>query len=233
MSEAQDRKEAHSKSVIEKSLTAAKRSGDDKKLKQAASRKKKLEERSGMEVNAKGHKFKLNRDQGGYHLTNRAGIEIPELDPPVTMAFSTQPPELRNPSALVILEDASFTYKRANSPTLNNINLTIHPGSRTALVGLNGSGKPTLVNFITADSTSLSSSPGVLRGTLNVHPQARIAHYTQHSTTRLLTLGQADSKSNSTFLSPTAYSPARRTRHPRHPLRPLPRTTSASKHPAG
>ena len=134
MSEAQDRKEAHSKSVIEKSLTAAKRSGDDKKLKQAASRKKKLEERSGMEVNAKGHKFKLNRDLGGYHLTNRAGIEIPELDAPVTIVFSTQPPELRNPSALVVLEDASFTYKRAKSPTLNNINLMIHPARAPLLL---------------------------------------------------------------------------------------------------
>ena len=39
----------------------ARKTGDDKKLKQAASRRKKLEERMGLEVNDKGHKFKLNR----------------------------------------------------------------------------------------------------------------------------------------------------------------------------
>jgi ATP-binding cassette, subfamily F, member 3 len=83
MSEAADRKTKHLEDSIASNLKAAKRTGDDKKLKQAAARKKKLEERSGLEVGLKGGRFKLNRDLGGFHLTNRAEIEIPGFDPPV------------------------------------------------------------------------------------------------------------------------------------------------------
>lgn len=200
MSEAAERQKAHMESTIQKSVSAAKKTGDDKKLKQAVSRKKKIEERSGLEVSAKGHKFKLNRDLAGWHLSNRDGIEIPEFDPPVTMVFADEPPELRNPGSLVSLENAGFTYKKTKKPTLNNINLIIHPGSRTGLVGLNGSGKSTLVNLITSDFSSPSTSPGTLSGSLSHHPQARIAHYTQHETSRLLAHGQAHPE-----LTPLSY----------------------------
>lgn len=40
---------------------AAKKSGDDKKLQMVASRKKKLEDRLGVEKNEKGHRFTKNR----------------------------------------------------------------------------------------------------------------------------------------------------------------------------
>lgn len=190
MSDALDKQKAHMESTIQKSMAAAKRTGDDKKLKQAASRRKKLDERSGLQVSAKGTRFKLNRDLGGYHLTNRAGIDVPEFDPEVTITIPTEPPELRNPGSLVSLEDVHFTYKRTKKPTLTGINLIIQPGSRTGLVGLNGSGKSTLVNMITSDFSSPSTSPGTLQGTLTQHPQARIAHYTQHETSRLLAQGQ-------------------------------------------
>lgn len=200
LSEAADRQKTHMESTIQKSVAAAKRTGDDKKLKQAASRRKKIDERSGLEVNARGGRFKLNRDRPGFQNTSRAEIEIPEFDPPVTMSIPDEPPELRNSGSLVSLENASFTYKKTKKPTLNNVNLVIHPGSRTGLVGLNGSGKSTLVNLITSDFSSPSTSPGVLSGTLVHHPQARIAHYTQHETSRLLAYGQANSE-----LTPLTY----------------------------
>ena len=192
MSEALDKKKAHMQSTIQKSTAAAKRSGDDNKLKQAASRKKKIEERTGLEVGINGGRFKLNRDLTGYHLTARGSIDIPEFDPPVTISLPLDPPELRNAGSLVSLEDVSFTYKKSKKPTLNNINLILQPESRTALVGLNGSGKSTLVNLITSDFSSPSASPGTLTGTLVVHQQARIAHFTQHETSRLLAIGQAN-----------------------------------------
>jgi len=216
MSDALDKKKEHMQSTIQKSVAAAKRSGDDKKLKLAASRKKKLEERTGLEVSAKGTRFKLNRDLAGYHLTARDAVDIPEFDPPVTMSLPQETSELRNPGALVSLENVSFTYTKAKDPMLNNIHLIVQPGSRTALVGLNGSGKSTLVNLITSDFSSPSTSPGTLTGTLALHPQARIAHYTQHETSRLLATGQANPQ-----LTPLTHLRAHHSSMPEQPLRAL------------
>lgn len=65
MKEAQDRQTAHMEKTIAQNIKAGKKSGDDNKLRQAVSRQKKLEDRSGMQVNAKGGRFKLNRDHAG------------------------------------------------------------------------------------------------------------------------------------------------------------------------
>lgn len=46
------------------------------------------------------------------------------------------------------LENVSFKYPGANDYTLENINLTVHPGEKVAVVGLNGAGKTTLVKLI-------------------------------------------------------------------------------------
>ena len=62
----------------------------------------------------------------------------------------------------------SFTYPGADRPALSNINLSIRPGERIALVGENGAGKTTLVRLllglyrptqgiITVDGTDLTS----------------------------------------------------------------------------
>lgn len=47
------------------------------------------------------------------------------------------------------LQNVSFRYPGAEEDTLGNINLTIHPGEKLAIVGLNGVGKTTLVKLIT------------------------------------------------------------------------------------
>lgn len=96
MKDAADKKTAHMEETIQSNIAAARRTGDDKKLKQAVSRKKKIEERSGLEVSAKGTRFKLNRDLAGYHLKNRADFEIPTMDPPVKIALPSEPPPLRS-----------------------------------------------------------------------------------------------------------------------------------------
>ncbi len=46
------------------------------------------------------------------------------------------------------LKNVSFTYPGNASPTLKNINMTIHPGEKIALVGYNGAGKTTLTNLL-------------------------------------------------------------------------------------
>ncbi len=46
------------------------------------------------------------------------------------------------------LENVSFRYPGADKDTLTNINFTLHPGEKLAVVGVNGAGKTTLVKLI-------------------------------------------------------------------------------------
>jgi len=46
------------------------------------------------------------------------------------------------------IKDLSFTYPGNDKPTLSNINLTIKPYEKIALVGYNGAGKTTLTNLL-------------------------------------------------------------------------------------
>lgn len=51
-------------------------------------------------------------------------------------------------SEAISLEHVSFTYEGVEEPTLKDINLTIHPGEKVALVGYNGAGKTTLIKLL-------------------------------------------------------------------------------------
>ena len=55
--------------------------------------------------------------------------------------------ECKEPKEIVI-KDMSFTYPGNNKATLKNINLTIKPYEKIALVGYNGAGKTTLTNLL-------------------------------------------------------------------------------------
>lgn len=57
------------------------------------------------------------------------------------IAAAGKPKEIR-------LKNLSFTYPGNDKPTLNNINLTIKPYEKIALVGYNGAGKTTLTNLL-------------------------------------------------------------------------------------
>ncbi len=48
----------------------------------------------------------------------------------------------------ITFDRVSFTYAGANTPSLSEIDLTIRPGEKIALVGQNGSGKSTLVKLL-------------------------------------------------------------------------------------
>ncbi|KAG6867032.1 hypothetical protein C0991_003950 [Blastosporella zonata] len=185
MQAALDKKTKHIESSIASALSAAKRTGDDKKLKQVASRRKKIEERTGLEVGLKGGRFKLNRDLPGYHLTNRDAIEIPTVDPLVRILLPSEPPDLRFPGALVAMEKVSFAYPRSRTMTLVDVDLVIHPGERVGIAGLNGSGKSTLVGLVDG---GLSST----KGSVTRHTRARIQCFSQHAVEALEEKGKTD-----------------------------------------
>ena len=188
MSEAQEKQTEHIKETIAKNVKAAKRTGDDKKLKQAASRKKKLDERMGLEVGQHGGRFKLNRDLVGYHNSNRAGIEIPGFDPPVTITLPDQPETLRHAGPLFSFEKVWYTYAKSGVWTLKEIDLVMHPHERVGLAGLNGSGKSTLVKILMGAANS--SDPRPTKGSISVHSKARLACYSQHVVEELETIGR-------------------------------------------
>ena len=51
-------------------------------------------------------------------------------------------------SAGIEFQNVSFTYPNADTPVLENISFTLHPGKHYALVGENGCGKTTLVKLL-------------------------------------------------------------------------------------
>lgn len=59
----------------------------------------------------------------------------------------SEPAPVTKPKEIKI-ENLSFTYPGNNKPTLNNVNLTIKPYEKIALVGYNGAGKTTLTNLL-------------------------------------------------------------------------------------
>lgn len=65
----------------------------------------------------------------------------PEIRDGEKKAPCEEPEEIR-------IKDLSFTYPGNSKPTLENINLTIRPYEKIALVGYNGAGKTTLTNLL-------------------------------------------------------------------------------------
>ncbi|WP_460238031.1 ABC transporter ATP-binding protein [Aurantivibrio plasticivorans] len=72
-----------------------------------------------------------------------------------------------NPADGIRFDNVSFTYPGSSSPTLENINLHLTPGSSLALVGENGSGKTTLIKLLTRLYTP--STGRILIDGLDVH----------------------------------------------------------------
>ncbi|CCF52263.1 uncharacterized protein UHO2_03150 [Ustilago hordei] len=168
---------AKKKAAVQKSIAdaakSAKKSGDDNKMRMAKSRQKKLDERWGLEVNSKGHRFKLNRDLAGYHLTSRGGVEVEEGEERVSFSFA-DPEELRFPGNLVHLDEVRVRYEGQREDVIRGARLTIGPGERVGIVGPNGHGKTTLMNAIVGKLTPT-------KGTVERHPRASIGIYMQHT----------------------------------------------------
>lgn len=154
----------------------ARRSGNSKKLEQMASKQKKLDERFGVETNAKGHRFKLNRDRAGFHNTLRDDVEDEHVDAAVVWKLPA-PPALRAPGPLIAVEDVAFTYPAAKGvaarEVLAGVSVTVELGSRIALIGKNGEGKTTLMRVMAGE---LAPRAGAVR----VHPAAKLGFLRQN-----------------------------------------------------
>lgn len=190
--DALDKKREAVEKTISDAKSMARKTGDDNKAKLAKTRQKKLDDRWGAEVNDKGHRFKLNRDLGGYHLTSRGAITVESTDPPVHLPFP-DPEDLRFPGSLCSAQNVSFRYTRTGALVLENVTLTIHPGERVAIVGKNGEGKSTLVKLLIGQ---LKPSAG----TVERHPRLRIGYYSQLSVEELSDPKVAGESSLSFFL---------------------------------
>ncbi|TGO48683.1 hypothetical protein BOTNAR_0464g00070 [Botryotinia narcissicola] len=192
MRDAQEKQKSHIQQTIQQNIKQGKATGDENKLRQAKSRQKKLDNRMGMEVSAKGTRFKLNRDLAGYHLTAREEIEIPPEERGISMMIPLAP-DLRFPGPLLSLENISFRYPASGTSkstvppapfVLENVNLTIHMGDRIGIVGLNGAGKSTLLSLLTETAKPT-------KGTLTKHPRLRLAYYSQNSVEDLQVLSHS------------------------------------------
>ncbi|KAK9364744.1 P-loop containing nucleoside triphosphate hydrolase protein [Lipomyces kononenkoae] len=184
MKEAQDKQIEHIQSTIQNNIKLGKKTGDDNRLRQAKSRQKKLDDRMGMQVNAKGGRFKLSRDMAGFHDNMREQIEVLDEEREMHLKF---PPtsELRFPGPLLSMENVSFRYTGSSENTLRDINLVVRLGDRVGIVGLNGCGKSTLLKLITG-----STIPS--QGQITTHPRLKMGYYSQHSVELLQDLGKSD-----------------------------------------
>lgn len=185
MKEAQERQIAHMEASIRENMKIGKKTNDENKMRQAKSRQKKVDDRMGLQVNANGGRFKLNRDLVGYHLTSRAEIEVPTNERGASMSLPAAT-ELRFPGPLVSLEGAVFGYKNNARVVLDDVNLVVHMGDRVGIMGLNGSGKTTLVRLLTG---SLPPS----KGKVSTHSRLKVGYYGQHSVEELQERGSGDS----------------------------------------
>ena len=186
MKEAQDKQKAHIQKTIQQNMREGKKNEDENKIRQAKSRQKKLDDRWGLEVSAKGGRFKLNRDLPGYHLTSRADIDIPQDERGVHLVLPA-PSDLRFPGPLVSIDGATFWYPAAKgkpppAPTLQDITLSISMGDRIGILGLNGAGKSTLIKL-------LVQSEKPTKGAVNTHPRLKLGYYSQHAVEALQLMG--------------------------------------------
>ncbi|KAM0374080.1 hypothetical protein HYE67_006174 [Fusarium culmorum] len=184
MKEAQDKQKAHIEKSIAANMKAGKANDDTNKLRQAKSRQKKLDNRWGLQVSAKGGRFKLNRDLVGYHLTAREDIDIPPEDRPVVVNLP-EPPDLRFPGALISLEKVTFRYSSKTPLVVQDITLSVGMGDRIGILGLNGAGKSTLIKLLVEETRPTT-------GTLTTHPRLKLGYYSQHAVEALQTLGRSE-----------------------------------------
>jgi len=87
-----------------------------------------------LEQNAKGGRFKLNRDLAGYHLTARAEIALEEGEASVNIKIP-EPPGLKTKGDVVHFENVSIRYKGADKPLLEDVTFTLEQGGRCSFIG--------------------------------------------------------------------------------------------------
>ncbi|KFG88221.1 putative ABC ATPase [Metarhizium anisopliae] len=184
MKAAQAKQRAHMEKTIAQNIKAGKANDDQNKIRQAKSRQKKLDDRMGLQVSAKGHRFKLNRDMVGYFHTAREDIDVPPEERPVVIALP-EPPDLRFPGSLLSLDNASYRYGPRLPLVVDGASLTVGMGDRIGILGLNGCGKTTLVKMLVDEARPTA-------GSVTAHPRLKLGYYSQHAVEAIKAVGRAD-----------------------------------------
>lgn len=158
-----EKKKAQMEASIRQTYQQAKKQSDDKKLKQVASKKAKLENRVGFERSAKGHRFKLNRDRVGFFHSLLGDVEgVDEERTQARLRFSIPDAQLpRSGGPLIVMDQVYFSRpgrglnnslieksSSSGSFQLHDLNLSVEPGDRVAILGPNGEGKTTILNLL-------------------------------------------------------------------------------------
>ncbi|KAG7404231.1 putative ABC transporter ATP-binding protein [Fusarium oxysporum f. sp. rapae] len=183
MKEAQDKQRVHMQETIRHNLVEGRKADDQNKIRQAKSRQKRLDDRMGMKVSAKGTRFKLNRDRIGKYLTAREKIVIPNEDRGVAMSLP-ESSELPFPGPLISLEEVTFQYpvpkgtKAMPQPSLQDVTLSVNMGDHVGILGLNGAGKSTLIRLLVEEIKPTT-------GILSKHPRIKLGYYSQHAVQEL------------------------------------------------
>ncbi|EKM81393.1 hypothetical protein AGABI1DRAFT_72319 [Agaricus bisporus var. burnettii JB137-S8] len=162
--EEQRRRKARMKEVIQKNVSRAKSTGDDKRLGMVASRKK-----------ANGKRFQMSKH--GYY---REEIVIEQGFK--TVPILLPPPEPFNfpGKTFLQLSEVSFRYgKTPASPiVINKVSLDVGPQMRIGLLGPNGCGKSTLMNLLAGELKPTT-------GEVKKHHRLRIGYFSQHTVDQL------------------------------------------------
>ncbi|KAM0747556.1 P-loop containing nucleoside triphosphate hydrolase protein [Meredithblackwellia eburnea MCA 4105] len=184
--EALEKKREHIEKSIQSGMASAKKTGDENRQRMVKSRQKKLDERWGAEVSAKGTRFKLNRDMVGFFNTNRLGVEMEQLESRIRISIP-QPSKLRTLGDLIHFENVEYRFppkRKGGKPGdvfLKGVSFTVDQGGKLALIGANGQGKSTIAKLILG--TLQPSS-----GTITRHPLLTIGYFSQHSVEELSSL---------------------------------------------
>lgn len=101
-----------------------------------------------------------------------------ELESDATLAFDFNYAD--SPAKILLrAEGLGFGYD-ADAPLFKNLDFVLEKGKRIAIIGKNGKGKSTLLNYIAQELPSQ-------QGTLSYHPSAKFAHFGQTNIERLNT----------------------------------------------
>jgi ATP-binding cassette subfamily F protein 3 len=104
--------------------------------------------------------------------------EMGELENDVDLSFRFNYAD--TPAKIVLrAENLGFGYDPEN-PLFENVTFALEKGKRIAIIGKNGKGKSTLLNYIAGELP-------LQKGTLNYHPSTKFAHFGQTNIERLNT----------------------------------------------
>ncbi|KAH7908618.1 P-loop containing nucleoside triphosphate hydrolase protein [Hygrophoropsis aurantiaca] len=169
MLDIQEKKRAKIVASIQYNVQKARASGDDKRLGQVASRKKKLD-RLGMEKTEDGKKFKVSY-RAGRHLDSRVQIVV-EQDVKTAAIKIPEPAPLRYHGSTFMMKNVSFRYPGTMRDIVEDFSIDVKPGARIAFLGPNGCGKSTLLNLMTGVNKPT-------KGEVYHHPLLKIGYFSQ------------------------------------------------------